>query len=147
VPSESANFELVTIKSANGHDKKEAAFRARNIDYVVTQTDSTILFNSYYDIKAEDKLRAQDLKVILKVPVNKIIFLSKRMEKIIFDIDNVNDTYDGDMVNRRWIMTKSGLQCIDCEGLDVAPKNADDSIVPVPPVPPVAPVPPGTKRK
>ena len=59
------------------------------------------------------------MKLILKVPVNKEIFLSKRMERIIFDIDNVHGTIDNDMVDRKWIMTKQGLTCVDCRGLDL----------------------------
>src|ERR1035437_3038493 len=118
VPSTTDNFELVAIKSAQGFNKKEATDRAKHINYGITQIDSTIQFNSYFDIESIDKLRAQDVKLILKVPVNKILFLSKRIEKIIFDIDNVNDALDSDMVNRKWKMTAQGLECIDCEGLE-----------------------------
>lgn len=118
VPSTTDNFELVVIKSAQGFNKKEATDRAKNINYSIVQIDSTIQFNSYFDIESIDKLRAQDVKLILKVPVNKILFLNKRMEKIIFDIDNVNDALDSDMINRKWKMTMQGLECIDCEGLE-----------------------------
>jgi phage shock protein PspC (stress-responsive transcriptional regulator) len=135
VASETNNFELVAVKSAQGFDKKEAAGRAKNIEYAITQMDSTILFNSFYDIDALDKLRGQELKLILKVPVNKSVFLSKRMEKIIYDIDNVNDTFDSDMVNRRWIMTSRGLECVDCEGLENVVKHDTILIPNIPPVP------------
>ena len=118
VPSTTDNFELVAIKSAQGFNKNEATDRAKNINYGIVQIDSAIQFNSYFDIESIDKLRAQDVKLILKVPVNKILFLSKRMEKIIFDIDNVNDALDSDMINRKWKMTMQGLECIDCEGLE-----------------------------
>jgi len=118
VVSPSDSFELITIKSAQGFNKKEAVNRAKDIDYTVNQMDSTLELNSYFDIKTTDKLRAQNVKLVLKVPVNKILFLNKSMEKIIFDIDNVNDALDNDMVNRKWIMTKQGLECIDCEGVD-----------------------------
>lgn len=123
VKSETDSFELVAIKSAQGFDKKDATYRAKNINYAITQMDSTILFNSYFDIEALDKLRAQNVKILLKVPVNKFIYLSKRMEKIIFDIDNVNDALDSDMVNRKWIMTNRGLECIDCAGLENVHKH------------------------
>ncbi len=122
VPTESDSFQLVAIKTANGFDKPEALNRARNIEYNVIQSDSTILFNDFYTIQTADKLRAQDVKLLLKVPVNKKIFLSKRMERIIFDIDNIHNTYDSDMVNRKWIMTKQGLKCVDCKGLDIEEK-------------------------
>lgn len=114
VQSTTDNYELVAIKSANGFDKKEAAWRAKNIEYSVTQADSLIEFNSFFDIPVADKIRAQGLRLILKVPVGKTIFLSKRMEHIIFDIDNVHDMLDSDMVNHRWVMTKQGLECSDC---------------------------------
>jgi len=57
------------------------------------------------------------------------------MEKIIFDIDNVEDALDSDMVNRRWIMTKQGLKCIDCEGLEVSKKENAFEPPPLPPIP------------
>ena len=118
VKSETNNFEIVAIKSAQGFDKKEATYRAKNINYGISQIDSTVQFNSFFDIEAMDKLRGQNVKILLKVPLNKTIYLSKRMEKIIFDIDNVNDALDSDMVNRKWIMTSKGLECIDCNGLE-----------------------------
>lgn len=137
VESETENFQLIVAKTANGYDKKEATNRAKDIDYTVIKTDSTILFNGYFDIKTTDKLRAQDVTILLKVPVNKVIFLSKRMEKIIFDIDNINDTNDSDMVNRRWMMTKHGLVCVDCEGLENVSK--EDTLLPLAPPPPISP--------
>ena len=118
LPSETDSFQLVAVKNSNGRTKKDATAYASNIDYTIIQKDSVITFNNYYDIKATDKLRAQDLKLILKVPVGKVIFMNKRMAKIIYNIENVTNTLDDDMVNRRWKMTKQGLECIDCEGLD-----------------------------
>jgi phage shock protein PspC (stress-responsive transcriptional regulator) len=145
VASETDSFELVAIRTASGYDKKEAVNRAKNIDYSISQVDSTILFNGYFDVMNEDKLRAQDLQLILKVPTNKVIFLSKRMERIIFDIDNVHDALDSDMVNRRWIMTKKGLQCIDCDGLESVTEHDTLAYPPPPAAPPVPPA-PGSKK-
>jgi hypothetical protein len=43
------------------------------------------------------------------------------------DVDNTTNTWDGDMVARRWIMTEKGLKCIDCENLEsVGGRNNDD---------------------
>jgi phage shock protein PspC (stress-responsive transcriptional regulator) len=139
VPSETDSIELIAIRTANGYDRKDALNRAKNIEYSVTQNDSTIFLNDYYDVKNADKLRAQDLQLILKVPVNKVIYMNKSMERIIFDIHNVNDVLDEDMLERRWIMTKRGLQCIDCDGLEssVALDSASLTPPPAPPAPPV----------
>lgn len=128
VASPTDSFELVAIKSAQGFNKKEAGYRAKNINYTILQIDSTLNFNSYFDIENADKLRAQKVKLVLKVPVNKMLFLSKSMEKIIFDIDNLNDALDDDMVNRKWIMTQQGLECIDCEGLENVRKHSRNEL-------------------
>ena len=128
IKSETDSFQVVLIKTADGYDKTDASHRAKNIDYLLTQKDSSILFNSYFDVYNTDKLRAQELKIILKVPLNKVIYLSKRMEKIIFDIHNVNDALDKDMVNRRWIMTDKDLECLDCDGLESMHKHKSDKV-------------------
>ena len=58
------------------------------------------------------------MQLVLKVPVGKTIYINRNMKHIINDIDNVTNTWDGDMVSRRWIMTADGLKCLDCEGLN-----------------------------
>ena len=50
------------------------------------------------------------------------------MERIIYDIKNVTDTYDGHMVGRRWKMTEKGLACVDCEGLDNEETSVDEVV-------------------
>jgi phage shock protein PspC (stress-responsive transcriptional regulator) len=135
VASETDSFQLVVIKSANGFNKKEATYRARNIDYNVTQADSTIWFNAFYEVNNTEKLRAQDVQIVLKVPMNKVIYLSDRLERIIFDIKNIHKVIDSDMTGRRWIMTRKGLDCIDCQGLEYN----DELDLPAPPPAPIAP--------
>ena len=48
------------------------------------------------------------------------------MMKIIYDIDNITNTYDGDMAGRRWIMTPKGLACVDCDGLTKPKKKSSN---------------------
>lgn len=118
IQSKGDSFELVATKKAHGFDKEDAVSRARAIEYSFNQSDSLITFDNSFDILYTDKIRAQELKLTLKVPVGKTIFLSKKMDGIIYDISNVTKTLDSDMVNRKWIMTSEGLECVDCEGLE-----------------------------
>lgn len=134
VMNDKDSVELVEIKSASGKDKKEALYRAKHISYSVIQKDSMIELNPQFDIEADDKWRNQNLKLVLKIPVGKVVFLSPSMKHIIYDIDNVNDTYDNDMLGRRWKMTSQGLECIDCEGLDKY-NHLHDDMIPPPPAP------------
>jgi phage shock protein PspC (stress-responsive transcriptional regulator) len=127
VKSSSNNFELVIVKEAQGGYKQIATERAKNIIYSVSQKDSLIQFDNLFKIVGVDKLRAQDVTVILKVPVGKVIYLDKSLEDLIYDVGNITETNDGDMINRRWIMTANGLKCLDCDGItDNSDKNNSD---------------------
>jgi hypothetical protein len=42
----------------------------------------------------------------LKVPVGKSVYLSEKSDWIIYDVDNVTNTWDGDMVGKTWTMTE-----------------------------------------
>lgn len=132
IPSESDSFELNIIRYCNGPDRKTALDNARTISYKVAQDNSQIFFDNYFSIAPDQYWRAQEVKVQLKVPKGKVIMLDKSLYGFIFDVDNVTNTWDGDMVGRRWKMTAAGLECIDCEGLDI--DEVEDA--PVPPSPP-----------
>lgn len=134
VMNDKDSVELVEIKSASGKDKKEALYRAKHISYSVMQKDSMLELNPQFDIDADDKWRNQNLKLVLKIPVGKVVFLSPGMKHIIYDIDNVNNTYDNDMLGRRWKMTSQGLECVDCEGLEYF-NHEDGAHIPPPPAP------------
>lgn len=128
IKSQTDKIDLVIVKEAKGHDKRIATERAKNIVYSVSQKDSVLEFDNLFKIANADKFRAQDLSIILKLPVGKIVYLDKSLANVMYDIENVTNTYDGDMINRRWIMTENGLKCIDCEGLiSVDEHYSDDS--------------------
>ena len=118
IKSQSDVVELVVVKEAKGSDRKMASERAKNIDYKMVVSDSLILCDQLFRVNHADKFRVQSVKVILKVPVGKVVYLDKSLENMLNDIDNTTNTYDGDMINRRWLMTEEGLKCIDCNGLE-----------------------------
>jgi hypothetical protein len=126
VRGESENFEVIIYGESRGSDRKEALHLARNIIYSITQSDSILEFSPYYSIPKDVKWRAQELHVEVRVPKGKMVFLHKSMKHIIYDVDNDTDTWDGDMVNRRWIMGDEQLRCVDCNGLDEENQNEDE---------------------
>ncbi|MBA3665749.1 MAG: PspC domain-containing protein [Bacteroidetes bacterium] len=133
VPSLTDNFELYIIKEARGEDRRAASERAKVISYKVVQKDSVISFDELFTVPATEKFRVQEIHILLKVPRGKVIHLDKNLASFISDVENVTNTFDSEMVNRRWVMTKEGLECIDCEGLEV---NEDEHDLPAPPLPP-----------
>ena len=124
------SFELVVIKSSKGRTNKEALKRAQSITYAYTLVDSSIVFNPKFEVQENDKWRAQRVKIIVKVPVGKSVYLSQQIRPLIYDIDNITNTYDGDMVNHKWTMQTIGLSCVDCgtmNGFDSKSKSSSTS--------------------
>jgi len=137
VPSLTDNFELYIIKKARGENKRSGLNRAKAIEYKFSQNDSLISLDEFFTVAANEKFRVQEVRVLLKVPRNKVIHLDKSLEHFLDDIENVTNTFDGDMVGRRWIMTKEGLECIDCDGIEKEEDKYDH--FPAPPAPPALP--------
>ena len=110
--------KLIIKRQARAKRKQDAMERASKITYGFVATDTSILFNGYFEIPEDELWRTQDVELELLLPVGYSIYLSDELRKIICDIDNVTNTYDGDMLGRRWMMTSDGLTCVDCEGID-----------------------------
>lgn len=108
------HFELVEIKSSRGTTDKQAYENATKINYNLEQKDSLLMFSEYFPLPKGIKYRNQKVKLILKVPVGKSVYLGERSSWIIYDIDNVTNTYDGNMTGKTWTMTERGLECKSC---------------------------------
>lgn len=116
--SDTDSFQLKITKYAYGDTKKSSLQKTNAIEYTYSQTDNTINFDSFIKFKKENKIRAQQVKMVLYVPVGKIVYLDPSMEEIIYDIDNASNTTDSDMLNEKWVMLKEGLTCLDCDEVD-----------------------------
>ena len=116
VESNTDSFELVQVCYARGASRKLAADHATHISYSFNQLDSVITFDPYFVISKDEKYRAQKMQLILRVPKGAKVYLDKSLRGFINDIKNVENIFDHDMLNHRWIMQKDGLHCLDCDG-------------------------------
>ncbi len=107
-------FELYKIITSKGPNRKEAEKNSRGIKYEIVQDDSVLRFSRDYMLPKTTFYRAQKIRMILKVPVGKSVFLGENIEDVIYDIKNVTNTWDNDMVGHTWTMTNRGLECINC---------------------------------
>ncbi|MBK7682459.1 MAG: PspC domain-containing protein [Bacteroidia bacterium] len=112
--AEGNEFELVRITTSRGTNRKNAELNSRRIVYPIQQNDSIIHFAKSYIIPKGVKYRGQKIRLILKVPEGKSVFLGQEMEDVIYDIKNVTNTWDNDMVGHTWTMTARGLECLNC---------------------------------
>lgn len=114
VRSTSDSFELSQTVQARGTNRKSAYENTKAISYSVTTEGNKIYFDPSFLLSKGNMYRAQKVKLVLKVPVGKSVYLSREMEDLIYDIKNVTNTYDGDMLERTWTMTDTGLDCVGC---------------------------------
>lgn len=114
IRSETDSFEVVMIKSAKGASKKQALNRARGIQNKWEQSSNSISINPWFEVDATDNWRSQELEIIVKVPEGKAVYLSDDIDRIIYDINNVSNTWDKDMTGKTWTMLEEGLTCVGC---------------------------------
>ncbi len=107
-------FQLKIEREAHGSNQKDAVFNARNVKSMEKVIGDSLLISEYHAVLKDAKVRGQDLKYILEIPVGKAIHLNKNSRSILDDVPNVTDTYDGRMVNHTWLMTRNGLLCTTC---------------------------------
>lgn len=100
---------------ANGNTRRAARNNAENVSYNYSlKNDSVLNFNNYFTLAPGYRYRAQDIKLTLFIPIGTKVYLDESMVDLIYDIKNLNDYWDFDMVNHEWVMTNKGLRCTDC---------------------------------
>jgi hypothetical protein len=119
VKSPDDQFRVVVNKESRGRTRKHAKENAKDIEYSFLQIGSIISFSPFYTLTLENGYHFDEVQIKLMVPVGKAIELSEGSERIIYDIDNVTDTWDLNMTGKIWTMTSEGLECIDCDPGDL----------------------------
>lgn len=114
--------------SSNGSTSKEAIKNTRMINYNYQLTDSALVFDNYFSTLKENKIRGQQVELTLYIPLYQVVYLDESVKELIFDVDNVTNTYDKKMVRNKWIMLESGLTCLDCLDIKGITSTQLDSI-------------------
>lgn len=110
VEKSSSDDFVITIKnSSRGKTREEAKESIQEINYTYQLNDSTIIFDPWFVLAENTKWRDQEVEITVKIPVGKSIFMGENLVKIIHDIENVSNTWDGDMVGKFWDMKPDGL--------------------------------------
>lgn len=108
--SNNNDFVILIRKKSRGSSQETANQHVEDIVYNFTQKDSVIYFDPYYTLGTGKRWLGQEVDITVKVPEGKAIYLGEEMVKIIYDIENVSNTWDGDMVGKFWEMTRLGLE-------------------------------------
>ena len=68
-----------------------------------------LLLDNYFTLEENGKWRNQDVKIILKVPVGKMIIIDNNIENILCNYDNADDILCSEIENKKFIMTENGF--------------------------------------
>jgi len=107
---------LVETYRAKGAHYEDALFNARNTRYIFVQQDSVLKFDRYLQRLAGAPWRAQEIELTLKVPLNSVLIVDKKINDYInntIDINDCNETNkrDTNLDAAAFIMTADGLGC------------------------------------
>jgi phage shock protein PspC (stress-responsive transcriptional regulator) len=111
--SENDYYSLRVLKEARGRNNRDAREVAEDIEFNFELKDSILSLDQWYRTSLKNVGRIEDLDITLYIPVGKKVFFNGEILPIVYDIDNVHRMYDGDMMNKRWIMKPEGLTLIE----------------------------------
>jgi phage shock protein PspC (stress-responsive transcriptional regulator) len=126
--SKTDSLEIKLVKDANGKSRKDAANNAKMTTFNYSVLDSSITLSNYLSFPKENKIRGQEVKVKMYLPVGKSIYLDKSLKHIIRNVANVTDTWDPHMLGKKWVMLAEGLTCLDCDEIEGVTSAQLDSI-------------------
>jgi hypothetical protein len=107
--SGSDEFAILIKKAARGRSRENAKTVSEEIIYNYQLRDSTLSFDPYFILDDNAKWRGQEVEITVKIPEGRAVYLSDDLVKIIHDIENTTNTWDGDMVGKTWVMKPEGL--------------------------------------
>ena len=108
--SSTNDFVILVRKRARGSSTENAKENVEKIVYQFNVNDSIVNFNPYYRLEEGTRWLQQEVDITVKVPEGKSVYFDDNLVKIIYDIENTSNTWDGDMVGKYWKMTDLGLK-------------------------------------
>ncbi len=109
-------FTLVTDYEARGRSRQQAQENARMAEYNVKRQDSILTFDSNITFKNEASFRFQEIAMVLYVPQGEIFYMEDDLEYILRNTIHRYGYSVHDIADNQWMFTKSGLECVTCEG-------------------------------
>lgn len=119
VKTNNENFKLEIIKRSRGKHQRKARENAKAMKYHYEDFADEIVFYDYFSCPKQQSFFAQEIDIVLHVPIGKTIILDQTLHRFMYDIKNQHNMYDNKMLNHYWLMESQGLRCIDCAYYDL----------------------------
>jgi phage shock protein PspC (stress-responsive transcriptional regulator) len=125
--SDSTEAYMRIVKKANGRTRLIARKNAEEITYNFNQTGDNLFLNSYFLSVKNNRFRNLDLRIVLYIPENQVLFLDENTKSYLRRMKTTNDMYNRDMADHYFEMTDDGLKCLDCKKNEDGWKYEDTS--------------------
>jgi len=99
--SKTNNFYLIENIESKGYSGKDALEKAENIGYFYQLNDSSLFLNKYLSVPRKDKINGQAISIELHLPLYQIVYLDNSLINIIYDVENVSNTSEKNMLNKK----------------------------------------------
>lgn len=112
--SNGSEIEVIQRAEAKGKTEEEAKRNARMISYRVVQQDSVIRFDNSYEFKEGAVFRDQELGIVLKLPKNKPLRLTREFTYMLPSATFMEDYSRDKIVRNTWQVKGDQLECLTC---------------------------------
>jgi len=113
--SSDSSYHLEIEKYARGRQFDEAKAMAGNIKYDFIAKENELFLNQFLFFPANDRYQFQEIDLTLRVPTNKSVYFEDKLKYFLWNVKNVHDMHDFQMVDHTWLMAIDGLTCLDCD--------------------------------
>lgn len=113
--SDDNRFYLIVRHEASGGTSKAARSVVDKIGYNYLPSSDGLLLKNYLEIRDNAPFSFQKTDLTLLVPNGKSVYLDETIKYMLYDVENVTNTWDRKMVDHVWKMKKEGLTCTDCD--------------------------------
>ena len=119
-------LKLVQKFEARGRTRQAAIKNAQMVTYNVTQSDSTLTFDSDMQFKSDAKFRAQELVMELYIPYEQKFIMRDELRHILVATLSRNGYSASQMEGNTWKFDDTGLHCLTCPEEDEDDQEDDD---------------------
>jgi phage shock protein PspC (stress-responsive transcriptional regulator) len=102
--SSSERFSILIKQMSRGHSHQNAAANADHIDYNWQIDSNHIKLASFFVIPKETQFRMQQVKIVVRVPEGRKIYLDENVQEYLEHIRNDHDLWKDELGNKTWIM-------------------------------------------
>lgn len=113
-----ANGTISVEKMASGIDYLKAKDRARALDYNYEFKNNTLYLDGFFLTDIEQKYRDQNIEIIIKLPIDSVLFPDENTYSYHRNTSRYNDILDNGKEEHYLKVTHKSMRCLDCPNLN-----------------------------